>query len=258
MGSFRQQLVIGRISVWSWLFNLLLLTLFSSIASTLQAQSISNIRTQLRDGQIEIRYDLSAPAANYEFKIEVYSSFNNFSSPLTMVSGDVGAGVKAGNNKVMVWQARTEAKGYKGELQFELAATPVQVAQPISLILPKGGSVVRRGKSIQVTWTGGVSEEPVEVQLVRGSDLHRKVETISNKGRYELKIDNGEPYGEYQVRLLSTAGEVFSQPIEVKKKPKLLLKIGVPVAVAAWVYVFLSGGAGGNSVKELPVAPEPN
>ncbi|MBM3178552.1 MAG: hypothetical protein FJZ78_11170 [Bacteroidetes bacterium] len=243
---------------YKFFIHLLTVCFFLALAASLQAQTIANIRTQLRDGQIEIRYDLTASLDKAEFKVEVFSSYNNFSKPLVQVTGDVGSGVKPGPNKVILWQARSEAAGYKGELQFELAATPVVIAEPITLLSPKGGSVVRRGKTLRITWTGGVVDEPIEVQMVKGSDLHRKVETVSNKGSYDLKVDNGEPYGEYQVRLLSTAGEVFSQPFEVKKKSKLLLKVGLPVAVAAWVYVFLSGGGGGNAVKELPVAPEPN
>lgn len=226
------------------------------IGSDVDAQRVFNLRTELKDGKVTVIYDLEAPSDEYEFDVKLYGSHNNFSTPVKLLNGDAGSGQKPGVDKKLVWSAREEIGVFKGTLQVELSATPKLNVAPVIITEPTGGQVVRRGKSIEVKWTGGSKKEEIELQLTRGSDLHRSIEKVPNTGNYKIKISGEEPLGEYQVRLLSLQGEVFSKPFEVKKPTKVLFKI-LPVVGLAGV-VFLLTGKSSGEVKELPVAPEPN
>ena len=233
-----------------------LIFLLSGICQLASGQRVANLRTELKSGLMTVTYDLVAPSEEYSFDVKLYSSHNNYSVPVTRVTGDVGEGVKSGINKKLIWNVREELGVFQGSLQVELSATPKMVVPAIELISPAGGQVVRRGKNLEVKWKGGSKTEEVEIQLTRGTDLHRKIEKVSNTGSYSLSIAKDEPLGEYQVRVLSLSGEVFSKPFEVKKPSKLLLKI-LPVVGLAGVAAVLTGGGSSGGVKELPVAPVP-
>jgi hypothetical protein len=83
-----------------------------------------NIRVDLRDDLIIIMYDLKPSATAADFKVEIFGSHNNYEQPIVQVSGDVGLSVKPGLNKIISWASKSELKDYKGELIFEIAATP--------------------------------------------------------------------------------------------------------------------------------------
>ena len=222
------------------------------------AQSVTNLRTELKNGSMTVTYDLVAPSEEYVFEVKLYSSHNNYGVAVTRVTGDVGVNVRPGTNKKLVWNVRDELGVFQGSLQVELSATPKLVGPPVKLLAPTGGQVVRRGKSLEVKWTGGLETEQIEIQLTRGTYLHRNIDKVANTGSHKLKIAKDEALGEYQVRVFSLSGEVFSKPFEVKKSSKLLLKV-LPVVGLAGVVGVLTGGGGGTSgsVKELPVAPVP-
>ncbi len=72
------------------------------ISSTVLAQKgVSNVRTEQQDSILYVFYDL-----NTSSDVSLYFSIDDgktFSGPLSYVSGDVGSGVKAGSEKLIVW-----------------------------------------------------------------------------------------------------------------------------------------------------------
>ena len=95
-----------------------------------------NIRVDLRDDLIIIMYDLKPAATAADFKVEIFGSHNNYERPIVQVSGDVGSSVKPGLNKIISWASKAELKDYKGELIFEIAATPnvpLPVQSPVTM-----------------------------------------------------------------------------------------------------------------------------
>lgn len=113
-------------------FRLLLIVQLLLINSVF-AQEVDNIRVDLRGDLIIIMYDLKSTSEVSDYKIEIFGSHNNFKSPMLQVSGDVGLSVKPGLNKIISWASKSELKDYKGELIFEIAASPnvVITEQPI-------------------------------------------------------------------------------------------------------------------------------
>jgi hypothetical protein len=101
---------------------LLIVQLF--LVNSVFAQEVDNIRVDLRGDLILIMYDLKSTSAVSDYKIEIFGSHNNFKNPIVQVSGDVGSSVKPGLNKIISWASKSELKDYKGELIFEIAATP--------------------------------------------------------------------------------------------------------------------------------------
>jgi len=83
------------------------------------AQEIRNLSFSVQGSSVEITYDLVAEASDL-FRIEVFSSHNNFNNSLRRISGDVGENVAPGNSKRIVWLAKAELGSYTGDLEIEV------------------------------------------------------------------------------------------------------------------------------------------
>ena len=66
--------------------------LLVAAASPTIAQTVQNVRASLDGNDVIIQYDLTG-SQGQKFKVELYSSSNNYSTPLRMVSGDIGENV---------------------------------------------------------------------------------------------------------------------------------------------------------------------
>src|ERR1700755_762821 len=96
------------------------------IAFQLSAQRLENIHAEVINGgeRVMITYDITGVPVNQKFKISVYSSHNNYSAPLTQVTGDIN-NVGPGVGKRIEWNARNEMNDYNGDITFELHADPI-------------------------------------------------------------------------------------------------------------------------------------
>jgi hypothetical protein len=79
--------------------------------------------------QIEITYDLPESRLGKDFNVTVYVSLNggiNFlDNPLSLVSGDVGTGIKAGPKKKIVWDVFKEIPDFRGTIVFNVKAKAI-------------------------------------------------------------------------------------------------------------------------------------
>ncbi|HMQ01331.1 MAG TPA: hypothetical protein PKC24_16235, partial [Cyclobacteriaceae bacterium] len=116
------------------------------------AQTIENVRATVRNEFIIIEYDLRTPIPDQEFNISLFSSTNNFTEALKMVSGDVGPNVKPGINKSISWAAKSELGSYKGQITFEVRGLPLIIARPYTLKSPAAGSKISHGKTLKIEW----------------------------------------------------------------------------------------------------------
>jgi len=88
---------------------ILALVLSSLFGAATAQEHVSNIRVQQRDGMIYVTYDLILNA-----DIKVFASLDGgttYRGPLQHVSGAVGKGISAGNDKVLIWNLLREV-GY--------------------------------------------------------------------------------------------------------------------------------------------------
>src|SRR4051812_7433467 len=81
------------------------------------AQKLTNVRATIDSATntVNILYDLQGAMEGQLYQVNLYSSHNNFSSPLSFVNGDVGDGITPGTDKQIVWQPK-ELLNFNGQL----------------------------------------------------------------------------------------------------------------------------------------------
>jgi hypothetical protein len=231
-----------------------LLLVFILACFHLSAQRLENIRAEALNGgeKVIITYDLNGGSANQKFKVSVYSSHNNYSTPLSLVSGDI-TDVTPGPGKRIEWNAKSEMVEYSGDVTFELRADPVVAA--LAVRTPTG---VKKGKTATINYEGVMSGESVKIELVRNGVAVNQVGTTSDPYKYSWSVPlDVEKGSDYQVRITAGSRTATSGSFAVKSKSKAWMYI-VPAVVVTGVVVFLvtKPKSGGGS-KDLPTPPDP-
>lgn len=232
--------------------RLLLLVLFFATLQ-LSAQRLENIRAEAVNGgeRVIITYDISG-ATGKKYTVKVYSSHNNFSTPLSMVGGDVNE-VTAGTGKRIEWNARAEMVEYSGDITFELRADPVAAA--LSVKTPSG---VKRGKTTTISFDGTKPGENVRIDLVKSNVVVNQIGNTSDGNRYVWTVPTDVAKGsDYQVRITTAGGQSASSgSFSVKSKTSPLVYI-IPGVVVVGVVVFLVTKGGSKEADDLPTPPDP-
>jgi uncharacterized protein (TIGR02145 family) len=90
---------------------------------SLNAQRIENVIFEQEGKVINIHYDLIATSNTEKYSIEVYCSIDSgitWGQPLQKVTGNVGEGQTAGNNKKIIWDVLAERERLEGDVVFEV------------------------------------------------------------------------------------------------------------------------------------------
>lgn len=226
----------------------LILSFLSSRHSA--AQAVENVRATLKGEQIIIEYNLKDEVD--EFTIKLFSSHDGFKSPVQLAVGDIGEHVKPGH-KTITWEAKKELITFKGELTFEIRATPT----PLTLISPGTDYKVKRSKTLDVQWLGGKRNETITISLLKDNSVVQNIGTTENVKKYAWTVPKKIKTGVYQVRLNGTTTSVVSEPFKIKPKTNTLVKI-LPVAIIAAVILTTSGGSETSGNNDLPKPINPN
>lgn len=246
----------------------LLLLPFLFSAFSLVAQRLENIRAEVigDSEKVVITYDLNGASEGQKFKVTIYGSHNGFSTPLSLVSGDVGLDkeVTGGTGKRIEWSAKNELKDFAGDVTFELRAdpviAPVSRPEPYAIRQPLAGSTVKKKKAMGISWQGGRAGETIKLDLLKGGTVVSQIANGLSGQSYSWTVPNDLQKGEdYQVRLSADSGGATSGNFTIKKKINPLLIIA-PVVVVGGVAALVAGGGGGGDDKktiELPVPPVP-
>ena len=218
-------------------------------------QSVENVVARVEGGdKVIIQYDLKGDEQDERFKVKVYSSHNDYSSPLTRVSGDVSDAyaLRPGNAKQVVWEAQ-ELGSFNGELEFEIRA---EVHRMLRVTSPVAGTAVRRGSTTTIRWTGEQGAKKVKIELLKNGSLVDTPGTVNNSGSYSWSVPKGLKKGkDYSLRFTTDAGSTGSTAFAIRARYPLLLKsavVALPVAIA----VIVLGGDGEDEL--LPRPPEPD
>lgn len=213
------------------------------------SQSITNVNAQLSGDVVNITYNLNADDPNQEFDIRLYSSHNNFSSPLQLVAGDVGRGVRAGTGKRIVWRARDELGTYSGSIQFEVRGNPIGApSDALTITKPEAGDSFKKGSILPVQWRGGIPNQNIKLELYQNTIMLRDIGTTPNTGNYSWNIPTDLKGSGYNVKLFNVNepnAAVFSGTFKIKGKLPLAVKL-LPIAAAGGVAALLLGGGGGG------------
>lgn len=229
------------------LFSILLLLFSITLAN---AQSIENVQATFAEGQVIITYDLKADV-NQEFTVGIYGSHNGYSTPLKLVTGDVGL-IKPGTGKRAVWDAKTELVTYRGEISFRVRGTP-NIA-PLVFSKPTAGGSVRRGKAASIQWKGGTPGQNVSLELYQGSQRIETLGQIDNTGTFTWQVPANFQKGRYTLKL-SASNQTAQADFSVKAKVPMLLKV-LPIAIVGGLAAALGGGGGTTKTEsDLPGAP---
>ena len=235
----------------------ILIFLLGVLGLKVSGQQISNISaSQMNETTVRVTYDLKGEVPGQLFKVELFSSANQFSLPLEYVDGYVGEDVEAGINKFIDWDISRELVAFDGELVFEVRAkltfTPIMVSYPENTKLA-------RGKQHLVSWQGTNTSENVDIQLYRNGSRITTIASTINDGFYEWDVPSSMKPGKgYSLRISSTSssqsdtGEEFS----IKRKIPMLLKL-VPIAIITPVVISILD-EDPEPPKLLPTPPTPD
>jgi len=221
-------------------------------------QKLQITRLELVNDQLVVHYSIDDSNPNNEYLVSLYASKDNFSAPLTKVSGDIGQEVKPGQRKA-TWNIRAEYGDFAGPLSVEVRANVfIPFARIKSASLNKK---YKRGKNLSVEWRPG-NTNPVHIELFKGSTRMSGELNHPNNGSFSTQLDKGlKPGKDYRLKITDskTPSEfVYTENFRIKRKFPLLIKL-LPIAGIA---AFLGGGGGGgaetdNSLPD-PSAPPTN
>jgi hypothetical protein len=98
---------------------------------------VTNVRSTVTGGTVEIRYDLASPQAGLAFDVTIVASEDggaSFPIKLSSVTGDAGPGIIPGTSKRAVWNAaRDVERAAFDRFQYRITATAIpRVAPPQS------------------------------------------------------------------------------------------------------------------------------
>jgi hypothetical protein len=218
-----------------------------------RGQFAENITSAFEHGRAIITYDLVGLKAKETYIISLYASHNNFSSPLKLVSGDVGRNITEGKGKKIEWNASEEAANYKGTITFRIDVA--LLFTPLEFINPTGGAI-RRGTTAIIEWRGGYIGNEKELVLYKGSVRVATLGKMKNVWQYTWAIPKDIERGDdYTLRLSGGNENLTSNAFRIKRRTPLLLKLS-PIIAAAAIIPFLKGSEPSGSTG-LPPAPDP-
>ncbi|MBS1557681.1 MAG: hypothetical protein JST69_03045 [Bacteroidetes bacterium] len=244
-------------------FTLVCIFLFLSFYS--QAQTVTIKSVELSGDNIIVNYDLEYSNSSSEFLLNLYASNDNFSAPLKKVTGDVGAEIKPGTNKKMIWAIRNEWGGYKGKLALEVRGkvfVPFIKLQSFTTTAAK----YKRGKSYDLLWKVGNSN-PINIELYKGNTRIQGSMQQPNNGAFTLFIPaDSKADDDYRLKISDTrnAEEVIYTPyFKIVRKVPALVKAIVPLAIGGGIVTLLGGnkkesGGGASANSDLPVPGFPH
>ncbi len=220
------------------------LLLFTSIYFTYAQEVIITDIRRVADN-IEVYYDIIDEKPEHSYSMRLYSSQDNFIQPLENVEGDVGIDIPAGGNKKITWNAK-EALGadFDGKLALELKG---------SLYVPfitfaglEEGTIFKRGKPRDLTWTGGRGDNVLNFELYQGDNLVKAFEERPNVGNTTLLIPTDvKPGKNYRFMISDTRNRdevVYTSTFVIKRKVPLGLKVGIGFLVGGVVGYLVGSG----------------
>ncbi|ADR21101.1 hypothetical protein MATR_12690 [Marivirga tractuosa] len=218
------------------------LTLFGVLLTiSVQAQRVEIKEIYFEEAKIHILYKLEDSKNDRAYQINIYSSKDNFISPLQAVDGDVGVEIYPGDTKEIVWDPFEEfGQDFSDDINIEIRG---RVYIPFVKLDDFNYESLKRGKSYEITWTGGASSNILNIALYKGDTKVTVFSNIANVGEHTLYIPKKTEVGEdYRLRISDKNNKddvVFSKEFAVKRRIPLALQIAPVALVGAGVYFLL-------------------
>jgi hypothetical protein len=237
------------------LFIFLLIT----SAQSLFAQTFNIKRVELDGELVNVYYDLIDTTARRTYTVSLFSSRDNYITPLEKARGDLGLEVTPGPNRKISWNTREElGDAFAGEVSLEVRG---RVYIPF-VRLDGEYTSIKRLKPYEITWTGGTQQNILNFDLYKDGEKITSFPNIANVGHYTLTIPSGVKPGKgYSFKITDSKNKdqiVNTQPFRIKPKFPFLLKVAA-VAVVGGAIVFLISkkpASRDNGKPDVPEAPD--
>ena len=234
------------------------------LAGPLFAQNVTFKTHEIEGETVIFKYDLEGAVPGQTFEIKISIKLDGKEQELKEVTGDVGKNIKEGKDKQITWHAKKELLEFKGliepVIEAEVTFSPLYKAAVV------GGNKLKRGKTYTFTWAGGVGDQPVNVELLKGG---RTVATLKNNlpnnGNTDITIPKNLKSGsDYQLRallVLNPTNKTETEELKISRSFPLGVLVAGGVAVTgAIVYLLLFSGDDGpdpgpETPDPLPEAP---
>ncbi len=235
------------------------LLLYFGVTLALNAQDVRITNVDIRGGEVVIQYDLLDENVDRRYSLHLYSSQDNYIQPIEMVSGDIGVDIKVGEKKSTLWKAQEElGTDFNGELALELKGSIY-----IPFITIEGieqGQQFKRGKSYDLSWSGGRSDNVLDFEIYQGDNLVRVLEERPNVGNTKIIIPTDVKPGLYRFKISDNRNKdevMYTLDFQVKRKVPLGLKVGAGLVVGAVVGYLVSSGYSGTTPEETKISQPP-
>lgn len=225
------------------------------------AQNIDIDFIEFTGRNVVVHYTLDDGSnSNRQFLVQLYSSQDNFATPLTRVTGDVGSEVSSGVDKKITWDITKELGGFKGPISLEVRG---RVYVPFVKIREiTDGQIYKRGKSYPINWTSGNLSGQVNIELFNeeGERLWGE-NNVANVGKFDWYIPTHvKKASNYRLKFTNVRDRnevVFSPMFTIKPKIPFIVKAGAlfVVAGAAGVVVNILGK---DTQAEKPYSSPPS
>lgn len=231
----------------------LLLLLFLCLGYSSFAQKAAIKKIELSGDKIIVYYDLEDDNPNNEYQINLYISKDNFGTPASKVSGDVGGEIKPGAGKKIEWNIFEEFGSYKGDLELEVRG---KVFIPFVKVQSFGhGRKFKRGRAYELAWRPG-NTNPVHIEVFKGSQRVQGELNIPNSGKHTVNLGPQlKPGKNYNLKVTDSRKSddfVTTEKFKVKRKVPLFFKLIPVFGVAYLVYTQ----AGSSKEEDLPGVPD--
>lgn len=229
-------------------YKYLYIIFFLMFGTKLCAQTLKIDRIEFVRDKIVVYYSLDDSNENQQYTVDLYSSKDNFATPLIKVSGDVGLEVKPGESKKIEWNILQELGSYKGNLMLEVRARVfVPVVKLTSFDLNKK---YKRGKTYPLLWSSGNMGGQIDIDLFEGKNRVGSDRNIPNTGKYEWHLPGSvKPGSNYYLRFTNTRNRdeyIVTGPFRIVPRTPFVVKAGMLLLIGGGVAV-LSGGSESNT-----------
>lgn len=200
--------------------------LFLLLVQSITAQNFIIQRIVQSSDDISIYYDLVDDNKNRKYFIQVFSSTNNYSSPLQKVTGDVGIDVKPGISQRIVWNMKEElGANFVGDIQLEIRG---KVYVPFIVIEKVGvNQIFKRAKPTELSWAGENNGKPLKFRLFRNNVLVTEFPNIPNIGMAKITLPPKTPTGFGYYFIV----EEMDNPMQTVKTLDFQVKQRIPTAL---------------------------
>lgn len=222
------------------------------------AQIFTITKVELAGNDVLLYYNLIDSSANHTYTVSLYTSTDNFNSPLTKVTGDVGLEIKPGIGRKILWKASEElTETFTGDVALEVRG---KIYIPfIKLDGFNDYKKFKRNKIYKITWTGGRGNNVLSFDLYKGKKKITTYPNIANVGEYKMKFEGVRPGKNYILKISDSKNKddvVVTDSFKIKRKTPLLVKL-IPLAVGSYFIVKIITEPSNNEIPN-PVTPNGN